>query len=65
MLTVGVQQVHIHTAHESSVTANRYFAMFVLGFVCLAIAALIMISGLLTVVLTSIRRVVSKGSRDR
>jgi hypothetical protein len=65
MLTVGVQQVHIHTANESSITQNRYFALFVLGFVCLAVAALIMISGFVTVVLTSIRRVVSKGSRDR
>jgi serine/threonine-protein kinase len=64
MLTVGVQQVHIHTANESSIRQNRYFALSVLGFVCLAIAALIMISGFVTVVLTSIRRVVSKGVRD-
>ena len=57
--------MHIHAANESSVTENRYFVLMVLGFVCLAIAALIMISSFVTVVAMSIRRAVSKGSRDR
>ena len=64
-LPILVQQMHIHTANESSVTENRYFVLMVLGFVCLAIAALIVISSFVTVVAMSIRRAVSKGSRDR
>ena len=65
-LPILVQQLHIHhTATESSVKDNPYFPLFIVGFVCLAIAGLIMIGSLLTVVLMSIRRAVSKGSRDR